>query len=225
MFNNFKGLGGTYHGDECNFNLTVDGYQRLVVEYNVCNHLPVGYATIGRGQLTIRSSHANLALCDDTNQIITGRHKLLLNWRERFGHLNFLALQGILQHFPFQSAKFAATSKCDLTDFRCAICQHAKAHRCPTHGHYTKPNEDCIGRLTTEHLLTADQVLVDHFESRILDQTKDSYGKLTSNKYVCRCIFVDHATGYLHVENQLAFLLSKPFEQGKAMRIWRLNMV
>jgi hypothetical protein len=48
-------------------------------------------------------------------------------------------------------------------------------------------------------------VSVDHFESRVLGRTKDSYGKATSDKYKGGAIFVDHATGYLHVEHQLGF--------------------
>jgi hypothetical protein len=48
-------------------------------------------------------------------------------------------------------------------------------------------------------------VSVDHFEYRQRGQTFDSYGKATSHKYVGGCIFVDHASSYVHVEHQLGF--------------------
>ena len=48
-------------------------------------------------------------------------------------------------------------------------------------------------------------ISVDHFESRLICCTFDSYGKATSDKYIGGCIFVDHASGYVHVEFQLGF--------------------
>jgi hypothetical protein len=36
-------------------------------------------------------------------------------------------------------------------------------------------------------------------------RTYDSYGKPTSDQYVGGCIFVDHASGYIHIEHQLGF--------------------
>ncbi len=46
---------------------------------------------------------------------------------------------------------------------------------------------------------------VDHFESRLLGLTFDSYGKATSDTYKGGCLFVDRASGFLHVEHQLGF--------------------
>ena len=177
-----------------------------MIEYDSRNHLPIGYATIGEMHSPSITPHqANLALLDETNQNLTAGHKLLLNWHGRFGHLNFPAVQRILRQFPFQSAKFAAASKCDLTDLRCEICQYAKAHRRTTHGKRTQVNEERDGSLKAEHLGPGMRVSVDHFESRELGRTKDSFGKETSDKYKGGAIFVDHGTGFLHVEHQLGF--------------------
>jgi hypothetical protein len=202
LFNKKKGVRGIFQGDEDSFSLQFEGCQRLVVDYDPRNHLPIGYATIGTSTPTILG---NFALLDDTNQNLTAGHKLLLNWHGRFGHLNFPAVQRILRQFPFKSVKFAAAATCDLTDLRCEICQYAKAHRRTTHGKKTQPNDDRDGALKTEHLLPGTCVSVDHFESRVLGRTEDSYGKETSSKYKGGCIFVDHATGYIHVEHQLGF--------------------
>ena len=206
LFNKAKGVVGKFEGDEETLSLQFEGCQRLVVEYDSRNHLPIGYATIGAvSSPTITPLQANLALHDDTNQNITAGHKLLMNWHARFGHLNFQAVQRILRQFPFQSAKFAAASKCDLTDLRCEICQYAKAHRRTTHGKKTHVNEERDGSLKAEHLVPDAKVSVDHFESRELGRTQDSYGQASSDKYKGGAIFCDHATGYLHVEHQLGF--------------------
>ena len=128
-----------------------------------------------------------------------------MNWHTRFGHSNCPAVQRILRQFPFLLTKFAAAAKCDLTDFRCEICQYAKAHRRTTHGKWTQVNEERDGALKSEHLGPGVRVSVDHFESRILWRTRDSYGEPSSDQYKGGCIFVDHGTGYLHVEHQLRF--------------------
>ena len=46
---------------------------------------------------------------------------------------------------------------------------------------------------------------VDHFESRVLGRTFDSFGKVTSDTYKGGCIFVDHSSGFVHVEHQVGF--------------------
>ena len=205
LFNKTKGMSGKFEGDEEAFSLQFDGCHRLIVDYDPRNHLPIGYATIGGISSPAINPQANLALVSDDNQNITAGHKLLLDWHARFGHLNFPAVQRILRHFPFISAKFAAASKCDLSDFRCAVCQFAKAYRRTTHGKTTHVNEERDGALKAEHLGPGARVSVDHFESRLLGRIVDSYGKPSSDKYKGGCIFVDHGTGYIHVEHQLGF--------------------
>ena len=129
-----------------------------------------------------------------------------MNRQGRFRHLNFPAVQRILRQIPFVSVKFTAASRCDLTDFRCELCQYAKAHRHNTHGKRAQVNEKRNGSRRAEHLAPGARISVDHFESRLLGCTRDSYGKPSSDKYMGRCIFVDHGTGYLHIKNQLGFL-------------------
>jgi hypothetical protein len=147
LFNKSKGVSGKFEGDEESFSLQFDGFHRLIVEYDVQNHLPIGYATIGGTSARGIIQQANLALLDETNQDISAGHKLLMNWHGSFGHLNFPAAQRILRHFPFASDKFAADAKCDHTNFRCEICQFAKAHRRTTHGRLTHVNEERDGGL------------------------------------------------------------------------------
>ena len=193
-----KGVTGKFEGNEDTFTLQFNGRNRLVAEYDDRNHLPIGYATVGDDLQPMINPQAN---CKTLRKAIDW---LLLNWHGRFGHLNFPALQRILRQFPFVSIKFAAAAKC-LTDFRCEICQYAKAHRRTTHGKRTQVNDEHDGSLKAEHLEPGVRVSVDHFESRLLGLTRDSYGKPSSAKYKGGCIFVDHGTGYVHVEHQLGF--------------------
>jgi hypothetical protein len=59
--------------------------------------------------------------------------------------------------------------------------------------------------LKVAHLKPGAQVSVDRFESRLLGQTFDSYGKATSDTFKGGCIFVDHSSGFMFVEHQLCF--------------------
>jgi hypothetical protein len=49
------------------------------------------------------------------------------------------------------------------------------------------------------------QVSVDHFESRILGRTFDSFGKTSSEMFKGGCIFVDHASSHVFIETQVGF--------------------
>jgi hypothetical protein len=64
---------------------------------------------------------------------------------------------------------------------------------------------DHVGALKVDHLKSGANVSDDHFESRLLGWTFDSYGKAYSEMYKGCCIFVNHGSGYMHVEHQLGF--------------------
>jgi hypothetical protein len=130
----------------------------------------------------------------EANQNLTAGQKLLFKWHGRFGHCNLTSIQKLLRFFPFTSQKFCAAAKCDIP--RCYICEFAKSKRRPKHAQRTT---------TTTDLRAGAGVSVDHFESRLIGRTYDSYGKTTSAQYVGGCIFVDHGSGYIQVRNQVGF--------------------
>jgi hypothetical protein len=205
LFDAESGIQGTYEGDHSSFRPHLKGSSPLIVEYDERNSLPIGYATIGAVPPPISDPQMNLALMDAENQNLTGGQKLLLHWHHRFGHLNFPAVQRILRANPFLTPKFAAASKCDLQPMKCSICEFAKGHWRAKKGSTAVPNDQRLGVLKVEHLKPGIQVSVDHFESRLLGRTFDSYGKASSSTYKGGCIFVDHCSGFLHVEHQLGF--------------------
>jgi hypothetical protein len=205
LFNKNRGVGGRFEGSENDFTLRFDAGPTLTVEYDDKNHLPIGYALVGMQAPQVVLPQANVLILNDANQNLTAGQKLLLQWHYRFGHLNLRHVQYLLRSFPFNALKYISASKCDITSMRCAICQYAKGHRRPLHGNKTQLNPDRDGSLTAEHLTPGRRISVDHFESRLLGRTFDSYGKASSAQYKGGCIFVDHGSGYMHVEHQLGF--------------------
>jgi hypothetical protein len=148
-----------------------------------------------------------LCVTDEANQNLTPAQKLLLSWHYRFGHRNLPFVQHLLRLPVFTSSKFLAAAKADPP--KCAICEYAKAHARSTSGntHTTNPITD--GALKDGNLRPGNKVSADHFESRMKGRTYSSFGRTTSDQYVGGCIFVDHMSGYMHVEHQLGFSSSE----------------
>ena len=191
---------GSYEGDKQSFRLKINGAE-LIVDYDDRNSLPIGYAVIG----VMPEPQFNLAVMDDANQNLTSGQKLLLHWHNCFGHLNLPAVQRILRAVPFLSAQFESASKCDMRSVKCTICEFTKGHCRAVKSATHVPNDNAVGALKVDHLKSGAQVSVDHFESRLLGCTFDSYGKVTSDTFKGGCIFVDHSSGFMFVEHKLGF--------------------
>ena len=74
----------------------------------------------------------------------------------------------------------------------------------------TKGKISQVDKLSDENLKVnfwcpGESISCDHFESRLKERTYTSYEKKTSDQYVEGCIFIDHMSGYIHVEHQLGF--------------------
>jgi hypothetical protein len=205
LFDASTGLRGRYEGDHKSFRLHLDGSSPLTIEYDDRNSLPIGYARFGADVPFLENAQMNLTIIDDANQNLTGGQKLLLQWHYRFGHLNLPAVQRILRAVPFLSEKFAAASKCDAHSLKCSICEYAKGHRRAKKNVTQVVNAERDGALKIDSLRPGLQVSVDHFESRVLGRTFDSFGKASSATYKGGCIFVDHCSGFMFVEPQLGF--------------------
>ena len=108
---------------------------------------------------------------------------------------------------PFGYKKFLATANCDIPT--CSICQFSKAHCTSTKGNVSCPNPTHDGCCKDGYLSPGSGVSVDHFESCLKGRSYTSFGKNISEIYIGGCTFVDLATGYIHVENQLNFSKSK----------------
>ena len=169
------------------------------MDYDPNNHLPIAVAK----NLSGSQAQINLTVLDESNQNLTAAQKLLLVWHARFGHKGFSTLQRILRLFPFGSERFKSASQCVIP--RCEVCEYSKAHRQPTYGHKQIINPETSGSLKRGDLTPGSSISVDHFESRLRGRTLTSLGRSSSDSYVGGCIFVDHMSGYIHVEEQLGF--------------------
>ena len=200
IFDKQNGQHGKFWGDEDTFHLEYTGKPRITVNYSVESNLPIGYVST---QPDSQDNQVNLTILDEENQNLTAGQKLLLEYHYRFGHTNMPLVQQILRSEGFSAGKFAAASKCQVP--KCSICEYAKAHRKPTRGQTHTPNPARDGHLKVNDLRPGSTISVDHFESRLKGRTYDSFGKATSDQYIGGCIFVDHSSGFVHVEFQLGF--------------------
>ena len=198
LFSHANHLNGRFICEELTASLVFDDVGTLTVSYDENNHLPIAMAK----NLTGTQSQINLAVLDESNQNLTASQKLLVLWHSKFGHKGFTTIQRLFKLSPFNSERFKAASQCDIP--KCEVCEHAKAHRQKTHGAKQSTNKVTDGALKVNDLIPGSSVSVDHFESRLKGRRQDSYGK-SPNPYVGGCIFVDHMSGYIHVEEQLGF--------------------
>ena len=195
LFKKAAGIVGEFVVTEDDCRLNFKNHPSLQIEYNRSNNLPIAYGRNSRQH----APQVNLCVLDDENQNLTPSMKLLLLWHYRFGHRNMTDVRKLLRVAPFGTEKFMEASRCE--SFRCEVCEFAKGKRRPTGGKTSAPNPDSDGALKRGHLRPGAAVSVDHFESRLLGRTYTSFGKTTSDHYVGGCIFVDHASRYLHVEH------------------------
>jgi len=204
LFNKARGITGRYEGTEDCFTLHLNDAPPLRIEYDERSSLPTANALVKPAHAPqLHHPLANLAVVNDENQNLTAGQKLLLLWHSKFGHLHLAAVQRILRAVPFSSARYQSASRCEMP--KCSVCEFAKAHRRARHATLSTPNPKREGALKAEDLSPGAQVSVDHFESRLLGRTYDSFGKPSSDQFKGGCIFVDHASGYIHVTHQLGF--------------------
>mmetsp|Transcript_15021 Transcript_15021/g.28265 ORF Transcript_15021/g.28265 Transcript_15021/m.28265 type:complete len:2300 (+) Transcript_15021:159-7058(+) len=207
LFNRQMGINGQFVVKEDCSLLEIDGHPTLELEYESTSHLPIALATNGRVRNSDEKIQVNFCITDDSNQNLSPAQKLLLMWHFRFGHKNLPQVQSLLRLPVFQGSKYTAASRTELP--KCATCLYAKAHLKSTAGNKSTTNPSTDGALKDGCLHPGRKVSADHFESRLKGRTYSSFGKTTSDQYVGGCIFVDHMSGYIHVEHQLGFSSSE----------------
>jgi hypothetical protein len=102
--------------------------------------------------------------------------KLLLDWHNRFAHLNVARVQQVLRHIPFISNKFGDAKKCDPPMYH--TCELAKAKRRAKKSSLHTKTTERYGALKTGNLKVGARVSLDHFESRLLGRTYDLWQTL-----------------------------------------------
>jgi hypothetical protein len=212
-----KGIFGSYSGDEEKFELKLNDEAVISIPYDKRSSLPIAEVLVGpEPEPTVNLT----GILDDSNHNLNGGQKLLLEWHYRFAHLNFQALKSVLRRVPFVAKRFAEAVKCAPPNYE--VCELAKAKRRGKKAETKTKNPERDGALKADHLSPGLRVFVDHFECRQRGRTCDSYVKSTSKQYVGGCIFVDHASSYVHVEHRFGFsavetIRAKQAYEGKCM--------
>jgi hypothetical protein len=205
LLNAQRGVTGSFTIKEEHAILALNDHPPLIIDYDTNSNLPVGLGTNGNQSGSVLQ--ANLCVTDDDNQNLTPAQKLLMMWHFRFGHRNLPHVQHLLRLPIFSGEKYKAASRAILP--KCAVCEYAKAHAKPTSGNSQSVNSLTDGAVKDGALRAGARVSADHFESRLKGRTYTSYGRTTSDQFIGGCIFVDHMSGYIHVEHQMGFSSSE----------------
>jgi len=95
-------------------------------------------------------------------------------------------VQYMLRQFPFVQLKFSAAAKCKLPV--CEICEFAKACHRPKQSLIMTKRVTHDGSLKIGDLRPGSTISVDHFESRLLEHTFNSYGSPSADKFGGGCL-------------------------------------
>jgi hypothetical protein len=134
-------------------------------------------------------------------------HKELLRWHFRLGHLGFAKIQflmrsGVLATSQAMRRLHTAASKINPPP-KCVACQYSKQTCRPTPGKRASVVRDRDGVLKEGDLFPGQTISVDHFVCHNRGRLFTSRGKTSEDSmYSGGCMFVDHASVYLHVEFQ-----------------------
>lgn len=149
-----------------------------------------------------------LSVADETNQNLTAAQKELLQWHWRLGHCHFQWIQRLAARrteaptSPILQTRQQNVSACPNPI--CAACQLAKQNRRGprTVTHHQLPGRDMA--LRQGDLMPGDTISIDQYMSTVRGRLAHTKGKeLKKDKYVGGTIFVDHASGYIHLGNQV----------------------
>jgi hypothetical protein len=141
------------------------------------------------------------------NRNLDEQQKELLRWHHYLGRINFRKIQSLMRSGVLSSSEAQRrlhTACCKISHPPlCAACQYGKQKRRPMPSKTTSVVRDNVGNLKKYDLLPGQRVSVDHFTCSTKGRLYTSAGKTKdSEMYDGGCIFVDHSSGYVHVEFQ-----------------------
>jgi Reverse transcriptase (RNA-dependent DNA polymerase) len=179
--------------------------ETLTVPFQGHNNLPTTLIVNEQG---VQANAAAIHNCvtQEANQNLSAAQKELLQWHFKSAHKDMEAIKlvlasGALASSEGQKALHRAASKCPTP--KCASCQYSKQRATSTPGSTSRP-DGSAGNLSKGDLFPGERVSVDHFVCGTEGRLYDSKGRTPSTSmYHGGCIFVDHATGFVHVEHQV----------------------
>ena len=139
------------------------------------------------------------------NLNLTTPQKELMKWHYRLCHHGLAAIQRLMQSGALGSSPLIkAASKCELP--KCSGCQFGKAKRRPTDTSTKTIAREREYGLKKDQLFPGQRVSMDHFVLKQKGRLYSSRGQShPDSMYSGGCIFVDHATGDIHIEHLVNF--------------------
>ena len=185
-----------------------DARGQVIARVNPDNNLPTSHAycqaSIPEG-LEILNNTITTVSQDNAN--LSEAEKELLRWHHRLGHLAFRKIQFLMRSGVLsrsESNRALHTAACRIVNPpKCAACQYGKQHQRPAPAKVATAIKDRVGVLKAENLAPGQQVSVDHFICGTKGRLFSSAGKsLNTDMFAGGCLFIDHATNFVHVEFQ-----------------------
>lgn len=176
---------------------------------NPSNNIPTCTAFIlTEVQKAAVALHAMTNTVAPSNINLSEPEKELLQWHQRLGHLDtrkiqFLLRSGALCQSPSKRSLHMQASK--IQPPKCAACQFGKQTTRPVKAKNPNPHASVQDRppvLKAGQLLPGQRTSVDHFVCSTKGVTLTSRGGANSNGYTGGCLFVDQASGLVHVSFQ-----------------------
>lgn len=189
-------------------NSSIPERKSVLAHHDQSSHLPTTIAYNQSSTQDIKSALFNvMTTVSDSNQNLSAAEKELLRWHFRLGHLSFKKVQHLMRTGVLsstESARNLQTAACKIASPpKCTACMFAKQTTRPTKSIRHIAVKDTAGILKRDNLLAGQEVSVDHFICSTKGRLFSGFNKGSeSTRYCGGCIFVDHASGNMHVEFQ-----------------------
>ena len=181
---------------------------QVVAFNNPVTHLPTTNGYNSRDASIPNNALYNVvSTVSQDNHNLSEAQKELLRWHQRLGHLDFNKIKHLLRTGVLSNAERSrhlqtAASKIEHNP-KCAACLFGKQTITSAPGKTVKVIRDRAGILRAGNLLPGQEVSVDHFISSVRGRLFKGYNRGSiEDRYIGGCIFVDHASSYIHVEFQ-----------------------
>ena len=186
--------------------------QKATIKYHHQNNLPTIQMWNSHQQRELQAEDMEACVLNVNNMNLTPPQKELLRWHFRLCHQGFDSLQRLLRTGHLGNSPLSrAAAKCDIPT--CSVCEFAKAKRRPTTTKQQHPVPFKTHALKRDQLYPGQWVSMAHFMVTERGRLYTSMGKTTSDlMYAGSCIFVDHATGDVHVEHLLNFTTTETLQ-------------
>jgi hypothetical protein len=190
-------------GKSCYFNFPSSiGGGRITFDLPSGGNLPRTSASRQLRKSTQPTSVGAFTVIHDDNKNLTRAQKHLLQWHWRLGHASMAWIQYLFRQnvIPTNNTSGVTTTSC-----KCHACQLGKQVRQSEGVNKSTIRSNKDGNLKKESLSVGSVISSDQFVSSLKGRLPHTYGKENENdKFVGGTIFVDEASEFITVQNQVS---------------------